>query len=709
MVSSHHRQAVSCGAVLVILFLACAPVHLVWGADRALLIGVNDYQDPRIRDLRGCEDDVEATRRLLTDDYGFASGQIRVLIRGDASRAGILDAIDAWLVAGTQPGDRVLLYYSGHGSQKQCGADKPEEADGYDEILCAVDYNPETQANCVVDDELNERLRLLDGRNVLIIVDACHSGSITKNINGRLRSIETVDTAQSVPKYIPPPRGSTYRDVFFRPPTNFAADSASHVGGGQLRSDGRGAIDGMRGTEQIIDEVRANYVVLTSCSDAQTAEEIRVRIGDHYVRRGAFTWFLAAGLSGPADADGDSEVSYREIVTYVNERLRDPRYDLTQTPELRTRREFWSQPFFGRVLTNRGLPKVVEISGDRVTINRGAQHGVRSNQAYEPANVDAVTDGSAIHIESVEQFLATARIQGPITLARGDPIRPRDVFYNPGGLTVWLAPAASQSSDFGKRLRQRLADMDDVTLTDDPASADRTVWVRRWGNRWLAAIYSRYGTLRSKRDYADEHAVVEGIAERICGELFILQLARLEGRDRDFDLRLWVQGDRRAFVAYRNPDQREQIEFGLQASHDCCVTLISVDSQGSVFTDLLSPDFRVHGGRDYTLPVPGDPPLEVRPPPGRDVVYALATPNPIRIKVPSLCEGGASRAIQTITRELRAIDRRRRESDLDMTLTHDAMQLAGEGWAVTKITVDTFPEEQAGATAGERIRTPARK
>ncbi|MCK4340681.1 MAG: caspase family protein [Phycisphaerae bacterium] len=683
---------------LAALILAHTLVYQAFGADRALLIGINDYQDSRIRDLRGCEDDVEAMRRVLIDDYGFVNGQIRVLIRGDATRAGILDAIDVWLIAGTQPGDRVLLYYSGHGSQKQCGADKPEEPDGYDEVLCAVDYNPETQANSILDDELNERLRLLDGRNVLVIVDACHSGSITKSINGRLRGIETIDTAQSVPKYIPPPGGSRYKDVFFRPPTTFAADSASRAGAGQLRSDNSGAANATRGAEQIIDEVRANYVALTSCADAQTSEEIRVRVGERYARRGAFTWLLAEGLSGPADANRNGEVTYREILAYVNERLRDPRYDLTQTPELRTRREFFSQPFLGRVLTSRGLPKVVEVSDDRVTINRGAQHGVRSNQTYEPADAGKATDESAIRIESVEQFLATARIKGVPSVKRGDHLRPKDVFYNPGCLAVWLAAAEADYSDdiVRERLRRRLQNADGILLVDEAVYADRTVRVERQSGKWVAAIYSRYGTLRSRAQYDDLAALGEGVAERLVMELLILQLARLEKSSNDLDLRLWLDGNRTTFIAYSDPRRREseRLRLGFRTSRDCYVMLISIDSTGRVDEDLLRDTFFVRAGVDQLLPPAGELALEAKPPAGRDVIYALATLGPPRhdrsIDTKSIHKRGTRETIDWITR---AIGRRRKEPHDEHTTLETVMCLAREGWAVAKITVDTLPEE----------------
>jgi|GEM_PF-2700236 len=691
----------STNLVVVLLWLAFRPSTSASASDRALLIGINDYIDQRINDLRGCESDAKAMRQVLVDDYGFDASQIRVVTAPSASRKVILDAIDSWLIEGTRPGDRVLLYYSGHGSQRKCGGGKPDEPDGFDEILCPVDYNPETQANCIVDDEIARRLARLDGRNVIVIVDACHSGSITKSIKGvkggrdRFRGVETIDTAQSVPKYIPTPGGGAFKDIFFRPPTTFAADSPNHAQAGQRRSDGSDAADASEGAQRVIDEVRANYVALTSCADAQTSEEIRVRVGDDYVRRGAFTWMLVEGLSGPADRNGDGRVTYREIIEYAQQRLRDPRYDLTQAPELRTRGAFMDQPFLGRILSSKGLGRVIEVSGDKVTINRGAQHGVSRQQTYEVAGAKRYSGDGEIQIDAVEQFLAVGRVKGQITVRPNDVVRPKGIFYNPGGLTVWIptpvgfdSPASAHAS-----LLQRIAGIDGIVMTDDPSVADRTVRIEQKHSRMSAAIYSRFGTLRGRADgLANPAALCEEVANRLIGELLIMQLSRLEKQSGEPELHLWVRGGRTTFVAYRDKRRQETIRFEFRTSRDCYLTLISVDVTGEVRCDLLRPNFFARAGRDHCLPPLDEEPLYVYPPAGRDVIFALATAKPLQtsdIGTKSLREHGTSRVIELITR---AIGPRQEKTDRPQKLS-EVVHLAREGWAVAMVAVDTLPEE----------------
>jgi len=78
-----------------------------------------------------------------------------------------------WLVQGCQPGDSLVFHYSGHGSQQR----SYEEADGYDETICPLDF--ETQG-MIVDDEINQAIvrPIPRGAKLHALVDACHSGTV---------------------------------------------------------------------------------------------------------------------------------------------------------------------------------------------------------------------------------------------------------------------------------------------------------------------------------------------------------------------------------------------------------------------------------------------------------------------------------------------------------------------------------------------------
>src|SRR5262245_26774755 len=99
-------------------------------AKRALLIGINRYKIPGA-DLRGCVNDVNNLRAVLTEAYGFKGSDVTTLTDFAATKKAMEAGIRK-LVASGRPGDVLLLHYSGH------GANVPDtdgdEADERDEI-----------------------------------------------------------------------------------------------------------------------------------------------------------------------------------------------------------------------------------------------------------------------------------------------------------------------------------------------------------------------------------------------------------------------------------------------------------------------------------------------------------------------------------------------------------------------------------------------
>ena len=96
------------------LILAFASAGLAMSAQRALLVGVGEYQDRRLT-LLGPPHDVAALRQELTARLGFPADQVEALVDGQATRANILRSL-ARLRELSQSGDFVLLYLSGHGT-----------------------------------------------------------------------------------------------------------------------------------------------------------------------------------------------------------------------------------------------------------------------------------------------------------------------------------------------------------------------------------------------------------------------------------------------------------------------------------------------------------------------------------------------------------------------------------------------------------------
>lgn len=143
---------------------------------RALLIGINEYAV--LPDLRGALNDVESLRQTLITRMGFAPDRITVLVDAQATRAGILAALKQ-IVAQSQPDEFVYIHYSGHGSQAHDA--NGDEDDGRDETLVPQDGRTPGVKD-ITDDELADLLGDLKAKDVLVVLDSCHSGTATRSI-----------------------------------------------------------------------------------------------------------------------------------------------------------------------------------------------------------------------------------------------------------------------------------------------------------------------------------------------------------------------------------------------------------------------------------------------------------------------------------------------------------------------------------------------
>jgi hypothetical protein len=153
------------------------------GVKRALLIGINDYK--AVPSLRGSINDVETMREVLVTRWGFADTNVKLLTDQAATRAGILAALED-LVSSAGPNDTVYLHYSGHGSEVE-DLSGDEEA-GLDQTLVPQDGRSGAVRD-IVDDELAVIIARLRARSAIIVLDSCHSGTATRSIDIRTRSV----------------------------------------------------------------------------------------------------------------------------------------------------------------------------------------------------------------------------------------------------------------------------------------------------------------------------------------------------------------------------------------------------------------------------------------------------------------------------------------------------------------------------------------
>lgn len=135
----------------------------------ALVIGIGHYSDPRIPVLRGVERDMASVRQL-TRAMAIPDANVSVLRDGQASAERIRAAIRA-LDAKVRDGDRVFVYYSGHGTRWY---DPSIKDDGCTEGLLAADGQALTNV------ELARALAPMARRadKMMVFYDACFSGGV---------------------------------------------------------------------------------------------------------------------------------------------------------------------------------------------------------------------------------------------------------------------------------------------------------------------------------------------------------------------------------------------------------------------------------------------------------------------------------------------------------------------------------------------------
>lgn len=222
---------------------------------RALLVGINDYQ--YAKPLKGCENDVRDMLDVLQSRFEFTD--CRLLLSAEATGVALRAALRK-LIDDTEPGDTVVFFFAGHGSQmRDLDGDEPS---GFDNTLVPVDscydeQRPELNTD-VSDDEVSALLEELATKteNVTVIVDACHSGTITRGAGAM------VTETRGVGPYLGPPPARA--------------------------SKGARAATRSAGTP---------YTLLASCRDTELAAEVGLPQDDGTsVKRGAFAYYLGARL-----------------------------------------------------------------------------------------------------------------------------------------------------------------------------------------------------------------------------------------------------------------------------------------------------------------------------------------------------------------------------------------------------------------------------
>lgn len=363
------------------------------GRKYALLIGIDDYK--AVTDLNGAVNDIRLMRELLVGQYGFKADDVVTLENSAATHAGIVAAIREKLVARAQPGDVVVLHFSGHGSQMQ-DAPGGDEVDGWDETLVAWDSRS-GDVRDVSDDEINVLMKELGQKtdHVVAIFDSCHSGSATRVADSAVRSIP----------------------ADLRPPPPEPAGAAATRGLGDDGTDFR--------------ERGANYVFISGSRPEELSNE--TVLGGQV--DGALTYFLVNALR-----TGAKRATYRDVMLLVRDEV-NARFP-SQHPTIEGPGQ--ANLVFGTERVKSRPSVLVEPRGTQVDIGGGITVGLAPGARLEVFAVDDA-DGAnrlaEVEIVSATPFTSVGRVMsGAVTQrSRGEITHSS---FGSFRASVWIQPGA---------------------------------------------------------------------------------------------------------------------------------------------------------------------------------------------------------------------------------------------------------------------------
>jgi TPR repeat protein len=265
------------GAPAPVAAQARGPIPTPWaslqrrrGQRWAVVIGISQYADPKVGNLRYANRDARALYDFLLSDRagldGFKRENVRLLVDETATTHNIRAALREFLKGATAD-DVVYIYFAGH------GAPDPDRLD--DLYLLAYDTKIDSIASTGVPmTDVSEATRRIRAQDLIVLVDACHSAGVGER--GGFRGPITNDINRT-----------------------FLTQLASAA---------------------------PSYATITASEKAQLSQEDPRWGGGH----GVFTHYLLEGLNGAADSEGDGNndqiVTLGELFEYVRRHVsRDTR------------------------------------------------------------------------------------------------------------------------------------------------------------------------------------------------------------------------------------------------------------------------------------------------------------------------------------------------------------------------------------------------
>ncbi|MBK8956564.1 MAG: caspase family protein [Saprospiraceae bacterium] len=146
----------------------------------AIVVGISDYQDPSIPDLKYADKDANAFAAYLKTPAGggLDEDHLKILLNSNATLGQFASALD-WLLEVCKEGDRAIIYFSGHGDVERKTVSQP----GF--LLCwdapGRVYMSGGAFGLAYLEEIINTLSTQNKSKVVMVADACHSGKLSGN------------------------------------------------------------------------------------------------------------------------------------------------------------------------------------------------------------------------------------------------------------------------------------------------------------------------------------------------------------------------------------------------------------------------------------------------------------------------------------------------------------------------------------------------
>ena len=435
-------------SVFLLLALALTVQAANASTRRAVVIGIDKYAPAAPKsgettsqntersgwyDLDGAVNDAMAMRDVLSL-HGFESDNVAVLLNEDASREAILEALRSVLVEQSEPGDIAFFYFAGHGSQVA----NSSEVDGLDETLVPADANE--GAWDIRDKELRRIFGdVLDrGAQLVAVVDACHSGGISRGF----------------------PAGKTR--ALSRDPRDIAGARKEEPADRRPPPGDRGAL------------------IMSASQSHQYALEARDETG---MAHGLFTLTLLRALrSASPDESADSIIQRTKAYILAEGQRQQPSADASI--------ERLGSPFFGgESKVKRGsvrVPVTALLPNGEIELAAGIA------LRLGPGSILVNAEHSDVKIRILRNDGVSRSVAERVT-SDGSPTNVGDVFeleqwIPPMGaqLSVWAAtPVSNAKLDALTDQLARVRDADCIRMVDDPTGDHSQLNIATWnGNGW---------------------------------------------------------------------------------------------------------------------------------------------------------------------------------------------------------------------------------